>query len=103
MPASILNCIALGYQQVTAGGSICIESLTLSGGTGSWQPSYSVETILNVVLVNMVDCESVWIKTISGPGGLTGPLKIDRDHRQVPKVSLSDLRWSTMWLNIQFM
>lgn len=33
---------------VTIGGSICIEALTLSGGPGQWQPSYCVESIMNV-------------------------------------------------------
>jgi hypothetical protein len=33
---------------VTAGGSICIEALTLSGTSGSWQASYCVEAILQV-------------------------------------------------------
>jgi hypothetical protein len=33
---------------VTVGGSICIEALTLSGGPGGWQPSYCVESIMNV-------------------------------------------------------
>jgi hypothetical protein len=31
---------------VTAGGSICIEALTLSGGPGAWQPAYCVESIM---------------------------------------------------------
>lgn len=38
---------------VTAGGSICIAALTLSGNVNSWTPDYSVESILNVVLANM--------------------------------------------------
>ena len=33
---------------VTIGGAICIEALTLSGGPGQWQPSYCVESIMNV-------------------------------------------------------
>ena len=42
---------------MTAGGSICIAALTLSGGLNSWTPEYSVESILNVVLANMcADC-----------------------------------------------
>lgn len=63
--------------QVTAGGSVCIESLTQAGTRGAWQPSFSVETILNVVLTNLIDCEVVHIQTLTGPGGLTGPLRVD--------------------------
>jgi hypothetical protein len=33
---------------ITVGGSVCIQALTLSGGEGAWQPSYSVESIMNV-------------------------------------------------------
>ena len=44
---------------VTAGGSICLEALTTSGTPGSWQPDFSVESLLNVVVVNMVDCPKV--------------------------------------------
>ena len=39
---------------VTAGGSICIEALTLSGTTGSWTSQYNVESILNIVILNMI-------------------------------------------------
>jgi ubiquitin-protein ligase len=39
---------------VTAGGSICLEALTLSGTSGSWQPDFTVESLLNVIVINMV-------------------------------------------------
>jgi hypothetical protein len=39
---------------VTAGGSICVEALTCSGSPGSWQPDFSVEGLLNLVVTNMV-------------------------------------------------
>ncbi|KAK9817931.1 hypothetical protein WJX72_004478 [[Myrmecia] bisecta] len=65
---------------VTAGGSICIAALTLSGGAGSWSPDYSVESILNVVITNMLDCERLQVTTASG-GGTSGPLRIDLDKR----------------------
>ena len=39
---------------VTAGGSICIEALTLSGTPGSWTSQYNVESILNIVILNMI-------------------------------------------------
>ncbi len=38
---------------MTAGGSICIAALTLSGSANSWTPDYCVESILNVVIANM--------------------------------------------------
>ncbi|KAK9814694.1 hypothetical protein WJX72_010012 [[Myrmecia] bisecta] len=62
---------------VTAGGSICIEALTHSGSSGSWKPQLSVEAVLHTVMANMIDCEVYFVKTASGPGGLTGPLRID--------------------------
>lgn len=39
---------------VTAGGSICIEALTLSGTAGSWTSQYNMEAILNIVILNMI-------------------------------------------------
>jgi hypothetical protein len=51
---------------VTVGGSICIEALTLSGGPGAWQPSYCVESIMQTVICNAIDCE---VKTVNTPGG----------------------------------
>jgi ubiquitin-conjugating enzyme E2 Q len=39
---------------VTAGGSICLEALTCSGTPGSWQPEFTVESLLNVIVINMV-------------------------------------------------
>jgi ubiquitin-protein ligase len=49
---------------VTAGGSICLEALTCSGTPGSWQPDFTVESLLNVIVVNMVrlDTISYWIQ-----------------------------------------
>lgn len=55
---------------------MCIESLTLSGTTGSWQPDYCVEAILHAVITNMINCESIFLTTKYGQG-LTGPLRID--------------------------
>jgi hypothetical protein len=37
----------------------------------------TVEGILNVVMYNMVSCESVFVTTATGPGGMAGPLRID--------------------------
>ena len=47
---------------VTAGGSVCIEALTQSGSTGSWSPQYNVESMLMVVINNMLHCESYFVK-----------------------------------------
>ena len=44
---------------MTAGGSICIAVLTLSGSANSWTPDYSVESILNVVIANMYGTQLV--------------------------------------------
>eukprot|EP00195_Chlamydomonas_chlamydogama_P008603 CAMPEP_0202891176 /NCGR_PEP_ID=MMETSP1392-20130828/1308_1 /ASSEMBLY_ACC=CAM_ASM_000868 /TAXON_ID=225041 /ORGANISM="Chlamydomonas chlamydogama, Strain SAG 11-48b" /LENGTH=906 /DNA_ID=CAMNT_0049574859 /DNA_START=9 /DNA_END=2729 /DNA_ORIENTATION=+ len=66
---------------VTAGGSICIESLVLTGTSTGWQPDFTVESILSMVLVNMIDCDVASIRTLSGPGGTTGPLRIDLEGR----------------------
>lgn len=68
--------LSLGAGHVTAGGSICIEALTTSGSPGAWQPTYTVEAILNVVIANMIDCEVTHIQTLTGPGGRTGPLRV---------------------------
>ena len=38
---------------VTAGGSICIETLTLSGGPNGWTSALCVESVLNLVITNM--------------------------------------------------
>ena len=38
---------------VTAGGSICIEALTLSGGTNGWTSALCVESVLTLVITNM--------------------------------------------------
>lgn len=43
-----------GAGHVTAGGSICIEALTVSGTNGSWTSQYNVESILNIVMMNMI-------------------------------------------------
>ena len=54
---------------VTAGGSICIEALTLSGTAGSWTSQYNVESILNIVILNMIgvacDCHKSLNKVLS--------------------------------------
>ncbi|KAI8472582.1 MAG: hypothetical protein J3K34DRAFT_457729 [Monoraphidium minutum] len=66
---------------VTIGGSICIEALTLSGGPGAWQPSYCVESIMQIVICNAIDCE---VKTVQTPGGVqrVGPLRVDFSRRR---------------------
>ncbi len=72
---SKLNVICAGH--VTAGGSICIEALTLSGSPGSWQTAYCFESVIQLVLTNMIHCESIIVKTATGPGGRSGPLRVD--------------------------
>ena len=66
---------------MTAGGSICIEALNLTGSPEGWQPSYCAESMLQLIIANMVDCESVYVQTPTGPGGLSGPLRVDLDGK----------------------
>jgi len=83
-----LRCIAPRFVwytgHVTAGGAICIEALTTTGGPGAWRPTHSVETILHTVFANMVDCEVQTIRTATGPGGRTGPLRVDLKRKHNP-------------------
>lgn len=60
---------------------MCMEMLTLSGTDRSWQATCSVEGVLLVALTNMIDCESVLVRTATGPGGRSGPLRIDLHHQ----------------------
>ena len=81
-------CFYTGH--VTAGGSICIEALVNTGGPGGWQvcaldtealhncaegwnqprspavrspqPTFSFESIITLILTNMVDCESMQVR-----------------------------------------
>lgn len=62
---------------VTAGGAICIEALTTEGTPGSWQPEICVESVLNTVFMNFLDTTSEIIRTATGPGGRSGPLRVD--------------------------
>ncbi|GAX74128.1 hypothetical protein CEUSTIGMA_g1577.t1 [Chlamydomonas eustigma] len=62
---------------VTAGGSICIEALVNTGTASGWQPSMTFEGVMTLVLTNMVDCEVAEVRTANGPGGLSGPLRVD--------------------------
>jgi ubiquitin-conjugating enzyme E2 Q len=77
---------------VTAGGSVCMELLTCSGTDNSWQSSFTVEGVLLVALTNMIDCESTIVKTDTGPGGRSGPLRIDLrgEFGQQPLVPYSE-------------
>lgn len=54
-----------------------MEMLTTSGTANSWQASFTVEGVLLVALANMIDCESTVVRTATGPGGRSGPLRID--------------------------
>jgi ubiquitin-conjugating enzyme E2 Q len=62
---------------VTAGGSICMEALAQTGSPNSWRPDYCLSGLLPLVKQNLVDVESVMIRTATGPGGRAGPLRID--------------------------
>eukprot|EP00884_Botryococcus_braunii_P017042 jgi/Botrbrau1/4020/Bobra.0016s0029.2 len=64
---------------VTAGGTVCLETLTVGTGPGCWQPEFTVGDILVVVLYNFIHCERALVKTATGPGGISGPLRLDLD------------------------
>lgn len=66
---------------VTAGGAICIEVLTLSSSPNSWLPTHCLESILRTVFANMVFAQVGYVRTTHGPGGRTGPLRVDLHHR----------------------
>lgn len=82
-----LRCVSPRFHwytgHVTAGGAICIEALTTSGGPGQWSPTHCVEGILNTVFANMLHCEVATIRTATGPGGRTGPLRVDLNGKFV--------------------
>ena len=62
---------------VTAGGSICVEALTSTGTPNAWQRTYTFENIFLMVLHNMIDVEPMVVRTATGPGGRSGPLRVD--------------------------
>ena len=62
---------------VTAGGSICVEMLTNTGTENAWQRTHTFEGIVTTVLHNMIDVEPMTIRTATGPGGRSGPLRVD--------------------------
>jgi ubiquitin-conjugating enzyme E2 Q len=70
---------------VTAGGSVCIEALTLTGSANSWQPDFCVAGLLPLVKQNFIDVEQVMVKTATGPGGRAGPLRIDFERKWHPQ------------------
>ena len=76
-----LRCVSPRFKwytgHVTAGGAICIEALTTEGTPGSWQPDICVESVLNTVFMNFLDTTSEIIRTATGPGGRSGPLRVD--------------------------
>ncbi|PRW18413.1 tankyrase isoform X2 [Chlorella sorokiniana] len=63
---------------VTAGGAVCLEALSLSGGPGSWRSDMCAEAVLVMVLHNMLHAEEVYVQTAMG-GGQAGPLRINKD------------------------
>ena len=55
--------------------------MTTSGSPGSWNPSLNVEAILHTVFANFLDTTSQLIRTATGPGGRSGPLRVDLQRR----------------------
>lgn len=60
---------------VTAGGAVCLEVLTNTGSRNGWRPDFCVESILQIAILNMLHTESVVVRTATGPGGRSGPLR----------------------------
>lgn len=48
-----------------------------SAADGCWQPAFTAESMLQLVLTNMIDCEVDTTLTASGGTAATGPLRID--------------------------
>ena len=61
---------------VTAGGAVCIRVLA-----DGWRGEYGIEGILGIVAANFLDCERVYVRTATGPGGESGPLRVDPHQR----------------------
>ena len=62
---------------VTAGGAICIQALTQGTAPSCWQQAFSVQGILQLVATNLLDPERVMVRTRTGPGGMSGPARVD--------------------------
>ena len=73
---------------VTAGGAICLEVLTNTGSKNSWRPDFCVESILQIAILNMLHTESVVVRTASGPGGRSGPLRCAHCFLSLPLLLL---------------
>mmetsp|Transcript_13501 Transcript_13501/g.21384 ORF Transcript_13501/g.21384 Transcript_13501/m.21384 type:complete len:97 (+) Transcript_13501:816-1106(+) len=62
---------------ITAGGSVCIQALTTGSSPSNWQSDYSLSGILALVATNMLDDEKIQVRTATGPGGMSGPARVD--------------------------
>lgn len=71
---------------VTAGGAVCLEVLTNTGCKNSWRSDYCVESILQITILNMLHTDSVTVRTASGPGGRSGPLRSAELHASVKQL-----------------
>jgi ubiquitin-protein ligase len=69
---------------ITAGGSVCIQALTTGPEKGNWQSDFSLSGILALVATNMLDNERLVVRTATGPGGVSGPARVDmRESRSL--------------------
>lgn len=48
-----------------------------SAANGCWQPAFTVESIMRLVLTGMIDCEVGTTHTAHGHNAATGPLRLD--------------------------
>jgi len=67
------------HGHVTAGGSICTQML-VNGIENGWCSSYTMEGVIETVKNNFLHAEQVFVRTLTGPGGFSGPLRIDLQH-----------------------
>lgn len=74
-------CVQLNTGHVTAGGSVCLQTLAPQSASGGWQPSYCFAGLLPMVVEAMVNCEETHVRTATGPGGKTGPLRVDLHNK----------------------
>lgn len=76
-------CLYTGH--VTAGGSVCLQALAPSSSWGGWTPDYCFSGLLPMVIDAFINCEETYVRTQTGPGGRTGPLRVALDDKACTK------------------
>ena len=52
----------------------------MNGIHGGWDPNYTIEGTIEMIKLNFVYAERVLVRTMTGPGGMAGPLRVDMDN-----------------------